>query len=166
MKCLPMDPLIAWEQWTSKRIFIVNYIYVFTKTLFQFSDCWYFYALNPLDRYLSGRVDVEPDQTIEILMTELNPKIMEIFSKKNVIDGSEATKVIFQDWVDRSGKKVNLMGLFQFQKSGIDVILPCMMIDDYLFDPCGYSMNGILKNESVDYGLVICWNISRSINLN
>jgi hypothetical protein len=42
-------------------------------------------------------VDVEPDQTIEILMTELNPKIMEIFSKKNVIDGSEATKVIFQD---------------------------------------------------------------------
>lgn len=40
------------------------------------------------------------------------------------------------------------------QKSGIDKILPCMKIDDYLFDPCGYSMNGILKNESVDYGLV------------
>jgi S-adenosylmethionine decarboxylase len=40
------------------------------------------------------------------------------------------------------------------QKSGIDKILPCMKVDDYLFDPCGYSMNGVLQNEAVDYGLV------------
>jgi hypothetical protein len=40
------------------------------------------------------------------------------------------------------------------QISGIDRILPCMKIDDYLFEPCGYSMNGILKNESIDFGLV------------
>ena len=39
------------------------------------------------------------------------------------------------------------------QISGIDKILPCMKIDDYLFEPCGYSMNGILRNESTDYGL-------------
>lgn len=32
------------------------------------------------------------------------------------------------------------------QKSGIDKILPNVTIDDYLFDPCGYSMNGVLKN--------------------
>ena len=40
------------------------------------------------------------------------------------------------------------------QKSGIDLIFPGMKIDDYLFEPCGYSMNGILQNETVDNGLV------------
>ena len=49
-----------------------------------------------------------------------------------------------------------LFNIFYFflQKSGIDKILPCMKIDDYLFEPCGYSMNGILQNDAVDYGLV------------
>ena len=41
-----------------------------------------------------------------------------------------------------------------FQKSGIDQIFPGMKIDDYLFHPCGYSMNGILQNEAIDNGLV------------
>ena len=58
-----------------------------------FRDCWYLYTLNPLDKYLSGRVDVEPDQTIEILMTDLNHKVMELFTKNRVKNGHEATKV-------------------------------------------------------------------------
>lgn len=92
-------------------------------------DCWYFYTLNPLDRYLTGQVDTEPDQTVEILMTELDPEIMKIFWKNFSKNGKEATKL-----------------------SGIDKILPSMEIDEYLFEPCGYSMNGILKNDSVDFG--------------
>ncbi len=56
-------------------------------------DCWYLYTLNPLDRYVTGRVDVEPDQTIEILMTELDPDVMKLFTKMGVKDGREATKV-------------------------------------------------------------------------
>jgi hypothetical protein len=60
----------------------------------QLRDCWYFYTLNPLDRYLTGQVDLEPDQTIEILMTELNPEIMKIFSREFSKNGKEATKVI------------------------------------------------------------------------
>lgn len=56
-------------------------------------DCWYLYTLNPLDKFLSGRADVEPDQTIEIMMTELDPKVMELFTKKSASNGHEATKV-------------------------------------------------------------------------
>lgn len=35
------------------------------------------------------------------------------------------------------------------QKSGIDKILPGIVIDDYLFEPCGYSMNGLTKGVSI-----------------
>ncbi|XP_055375542.1 S-adenosylmethionine decarboxylase proenzyme isoform X2 [Condylostylus longicornis] len=65
----------------------------------------------------------EPDQTIEILMTELDPKIMSIFTKETCSNALEATV-----------------------KSGINKLIPGMNIDDYLFEPCGYSMNGISKN--------------------
>ena len=61
--------------------------------IIQFRDCWYLYTLNPVDKYLSGHVDVEPDQTIEILMQDLDPRIMEKFSKKKVATGKEATIV-------------------------------------------------------------------------
>ena len=32
-----------------------------------------------------------------------------------------------------------------FQKSGIDKLLPEMKMDDFLFSPIGYSMNGITE---------------------
>lgn len=64
----------------------------------------------------------EPDQTLEIMMSELDPEVMKIFTKKHTETAAEAT-----------------------EKSGIDKILPNVTIDDYLFDPCGYSMNGVLK---------------------
>lgn len=33
-----------------------------------------------------------------------------------------------------------------FQRSGIEKLIPDMLIDDYSFEPCGYSMNGISKH--------------------
>jgi S-adenosylmethionine decarboxylase len=39
------------------------------------------------------------------------------------------------------------------QKSGIDKILPGMVIDDFLFSPCGYSMNGLLKGVLIAINL-------------
>lgn len=70
----------------------------------------------------------DPDQTIEILMTDLDPKVMAVFTKDVCSTALEAT-----------------------QKSGIHKLIPGMVIDDYLFDPCGYSMNGVSKSCGKKY---------------
>ncbi|GIY61222.1 s-adenosylmethionine decarboxylase proenzyme [Caerostris darwini] len=82
-------------------------------------DCWYLYTLNPLEKFIGVQV---PDQTLEVIMQELDPKIMKIFTKEVCATGKEAT-----------------------QMSGIDKLLPGVVIDDFQFDPCGYSMNGLFK---------------------
>jgi len=78
-------------------------------------ECWYLYTLN---RPMSI---IEPDHTLEIIMTKLDPNVMKIFTKQVSADSEDATK-----------------------KSGIDTIYPNAVLDAYLFDPCGYSVNGIL----------------------
>lgn len=87
-------------------------------------DCWFLYTLNPLPKRLPSLPNPEePDQTLEIMMTDLDPEIMSIFTKEECLNATEATK-----------------------KAGIDKIIPNMIIDDFLFNPCGYSMNGVTKN--------------------
>ncbi|XP_033236164.1 S-adenosylmethionine decarboxylase proenzyme isoform X1 [Drosophila pseudoobscura] len=95
-------------------------------------ECWYLYTFSRSDMKLSPGhminegVESDPDQTIEILMQNLDQNAMSVFNKKNILSASDATSM-----------------------SGIDKILPNMHIDDFLFDPCGYSMNGI--NEKGEY---------------
>lgn len=84
------------------------------------NDCWYLYTLS---RVKTDQEPREPDQTLEILMTNLDPDIMSIFTRDVCSSSSEATI-----------------------KSGIDKLIPSMIIDDFLFEPCGYSMNGVSKN--------------------
>ncbi|XP_034243806.1 S-adenosylmethionine decarboxylase proenzyme [Thrips palmi] len=83
------------------------------------SECWYLYTLHPNNVPQLA----QPDQTLEILMSDLDPKVMSLFTKASSSSALEATK-----------------------KSGIDKLIPNMRIDDFLFDPCGYSMNGITKS--------------------
>lgn len=101
-------------------------------------ECWYLYTFSRPDvkalpdllvaeqHKQKDNVDADPDQTIEILMQHLDKDVMLAFSKSRFASGPEATT-----------------------HSGIDQILPDMIIDDFLFDPCGYSMNGI--NEQGEY---------------
>ena len=61
--------------------------------------------------------------TLEIMMNDLDPEVMKIFTPKVSTTAEEATRL-----------------------SGIDKIMPNVKIDDHLFYPCGYSMNGIFDN--------------------
>lgn len=79
-------------------------------------DCWYLYTLHP-----ENGVKV-PDQTLELIMVDLDDKIMSIFTQAGSSSAREAT-----------------------QKSGIDKLFQSMQVDDFLFNPCGYSMNGFLR---------------------
>lgn len=64
-------------------------------------DCWYLYTVNRSGSDLSCSIeneiskDVDPDQTIEILMTELDPEVMAIFTKEECSKAKEATEVSF-----------------------------------------------------------------------
>lgn len=84
-------------------------------------DCWYLYTTNSLS-FANPRGLTDGDQTLEVLMTNLDPQVMSVFTKEVCSTAQEATQLI-----------------------GIDKFLPNVYIDDYLFDPCGYSMNGIMK---------------------
>jgi len=79
------------------------------------SECWYLYTLNKPTSI------VEADQTLEIIMTDLDQNVMDIFTKNVCKTSEECT-----------------------EKSGIDKIFPNAILDAFLFDPCGYSVNAIL----------------------
>ncbi|XP_067402700.1 S-adenosylmethionine decarboxylase proenzyme [Emydura macquarii macquarii] len=80
------------------------------------SDCWYLYTLD----FPESRVINQPDQTLEILMSELDPVVMDQFYMKDGVTANDVTRV-----------------------SGIRDLIPGSVIDATMFNPCGYSMNGM-----------------------
>lgn len=80
-------------------------------------DCWYLYTLHP-ERGVSVQ-----DQTLELIMVGLEPETMALFTRARCSSAREAT-----------------------QKSSIDRLFNQMQVDDFLFEPCGYSMNGFLRS--------------------
>jgi len=82
------------------------------------SECWYLFTLCKPESSSSNQ---EGDQTLEIIMTKLDPEIMKIFTKEVSSSAEDAAK-----------------------RSKIDQIFPNALLDGFLFDPCGYSVNAIL----------------------
>ena len=83
----------------------------------------------------------EPDQTLEIIMTKLDPEVMKIFSKEVSSSAEDAAKVSFFHSVCLRFLHKSICKL---QRSKIDTIFPNALLDGYLFDPHGYSVNAIL----------------------
>lgn len=80
------------------------------------SDCWYLFTLD-LPEYWENK---HADQTLEVLMSDLDPAIMDQFFMKDGVSASDVTRM-----------------------SGIRDLIPGSVIDATLFNPCGYSMNGM-----------------------
>jgi len=85
-----------------------------------------------------------PDQTLEILMTHLDPKACQAFfyppdQLNNLIntDGSVDAE---------SSQQGHLAGSELSRKLGIDTLLEGSTLDSFLFTPCGYSAN-IVKDD-------------------
>ena len=78
------------------------------------ADCWYLYTQDH-----AKPLDTA-DQTLELLMTGLDEKVAGKFYKRACSDGMELTQTL-----------------------GIHDHMPNAEIEVYLFDPCGYSLNGI-----------------------
>lgn len=85
---------------------------------------WHIYSVSALD-YDDALGFAMPIYTLEICMTKLDRQKASNFYKANCSSAAEMTK-----------------------KSGIAMLLPESQICDFVFDPCGYSMN------SVDSGAV------------
>jgi S-adenosylmethionine decarboxylase len=86
------------------------------------NDHWHMYICDYRDEEFTLRS--KPDQTLEVIMFDLDPTVMKQFFKD-------------KDFV--SSKKTTI-------SSGISKLIPGSIIDSYQFDPCGYSMNGLLEN--------------------
>lgn len=54
-------------------------------------DCWYFFTLNPENPSANRLQITEPDQTIEIIMQNLDEQKMQIFTKTVCSTAKEAT---------------------------------------------------------------------------
>ncbi|KAL5031982.1 hypothetical protein BDV3_000408 [Batrachochytrium dendrobatidis] len=82
----------------------------------------------------------EDDVTLEILMTQLDPEAMKSFwrTEEELAAGMSAeNKNAIKHQLKSAGHRV-------FSETGIADIYPESTVDDYVFDPCGYSLNGLL----------------------
>lgn len=86
------------------------------------SDHWYIYICDM--QGVDDQITKDPDQTLEVLMHDLDPKVMRQFMDE--------------------ARKERAPGVTIEEQSGIDKLLPGSEIDSFEFDPCGYSMNGLL----------------------
>lgn len=54
-------------------------------------DSWYLYTLHLSEGF--GIEKSNPDQKLEILMTQLDPSVMQIFTRENSSSANQATQV-------------------------------------------------------------------------
>lgn len=84
------------------------------------NDTCYLYTLDNHHDFVP--VPEQADQTLEILMSELDPAAMVPFYKSDTVTNFEQSSVM----------------------SGISALFPEAKLDGHLFEPCGYSVNAMI----------------------
>ena len=82
------------------------------------TDHWFMYVADLSERHTHHR---NPEQTLEIMMSNLDRSVMSRFYKGD-LDAKQTTHAV-----------------------GIDRFLPGSISDEVLFNPCGYSVNGLAQ---------------------
>lgn len=82
-------------------------------------DQWFLYIA---DFRPAARIDSARQQVFEVMMHDLDPDVMQNFYYKEGVTAKMTT-----------------------QTTGIASLMPGSVIDDFQFEPCGYSMNGLLN---------------------
>ena len=95
------------------------------------SDHWYVYTADYCERPLRRTTDV----TWNVMMFDMHPSAALLFFKSNcpTLDASKDARTP-TEWLTDT--------------SGIGDLVPGSTIDGFLFDPCGYSINGITACDS------------------
>ncbi|KAJ3305708.1 spermidine resistance protein [Kappamyces sp. JEL0829] len=142
--------------WSDEVLFLDS---VFPKTQFDTAgyvigktngDHWCLYLATPLALNSDGipatirEVDeisdeVKDDVTLEILMHDLDPSSMQAFWRT---EDEEQQGKLPHNLNVRKHQLLNPRRLYN--DTGISEIYPDSIVDDYIFDPCGYSANGLL----------------------
>lgn len=83
------------------------------------------------------------------MMRELSPERMKTFYVANTGSPELMTKVNYSlCFLIFPELSVFTNFRMKFQRSGIKDLFPEANIADYLFEPCGYSVNGVMKSVS------------------
>ena len=79
-------------------------------------------------------------------MLDLDPDVVSQFSVQESISAEELTKVVCRAFILRLGSIFFecVFLPFDVQSVGISALFPESLLDSYIFDPCGYSLNGII----------------------
>ncbi|KAI7880757.1 S-adenosylmethionine decarboxylase [Lichtheimia hyalospora FSU 10163] len=92
------------------------------------SSAWHLYVTGQCDMNNTSITGGNScDETLEILMLDLDPGIAKEFYCDHAMARSEG------------GKRVS-------ERTCISTLYPCAMMDSFQFEPCGYSANGLLQD--------------------
>ena len=105
-------------------LFYIRFLFKLAVVIFRNYFVLLYRYLYTLD-FPESRVINQPDQTLEILMSELDPAVMDKFYMKDGVTAKDVTR-----------------------ESGIRDLIPGSVIDATMFNPCGYSMNGMKSDVS------------------